>query len=124
MCELLHTSNHHYFDRNNKGPLYQCRASSFGRHARAGFSLRRLTCGSSLREGLWNHLLRCQFALLGKGVAFRKTSCLSLIPVSVHRRRSRVTSNTSTVTPTPTPKRFRSALTACTNSVQMSNSNC
>src|SRR5262245_45292823 len=24
MCELLHTSNHHYFDGNNKGPLYQC----------------------------------------------------------------------------------------------------
>jgi hypothetical protein len=21
MCELLHTSNHHYFDGNNKGPL-------------------------------------------------------------------------------------------------------
>src|SRR5262244_2313929 len=27
MCELLHTSNHHYFDGNNKGVLYQCRAS-------------------------------------------------------------------------------------------------
>src|SRR5258708_20314989 len=24
MCELLHTKNHHYFDGNNKGPLYQC----------------------------------------------------------------------------------------------------
>jgi hypothetical protein len=27
MCELLHTSNHHYFDGNNNGVLYQCRAS-------------------------------------------------------------------------------------------------
>src|SRR5262249_60342077 len=26
-CELLHTSNHHYFDGNNNGVLYQCRAS-------------------------------------------------------------------------------------------------
>ena len=24
MCELFHTSNHHYFDGNNKGRLYQC----------------------------------------------------------------------------------------------------
>jgi hypothetical protein len=53
--------------QNNKGRLYQCRASPFGRHARAGFSLKRLTCGSSLGRGLWNHLLRCRFALLGKG---------------------------------------------------------
>src|SRR6516164_3098444 len=51
MCELLHTSYHHCFDGNNKGPLYLCRASPFGRHARAGFSLRRLTRGSSLGRG-------------------------------------------------------------------------
>jgi hypothetical protein len=24
MCELLHTSNHRYFDGNNKGALYPC----------------------------------------------------------------------------------------------------
>jgi len=61
--------------------------------------------------------------VLGEGGAFRKTSCLSLIPVWFERRRSWVTPNTSTASPTTTPKQFRSALTACTNSTQMSNSN-
>src|SRR5262245_46424889 len=27
MCELLHTSNHRYFDGNNKGPLLSARRS-------------------------------------------------------------------------------------------------
>ena len=67
MCELLHTSNHHYFDGNNKGRLYQCRASSFGRHAGAGFSFRRLTCGSSLERGAMEPSLALPVCFIGEG---------------------------------------------------------
>jgi len=54
---------------------------------RAGFSLRRLTRRSFTGGGLWNHLLRCRFPFLGKGVAFRteQNFGLSLIPVSFER---------------------------------------
>jgi hypothetical protein len=46
MCELLHTANHHYFDGNNKGPLYQCGPAQPPQDFALNLSAKRCLCNT------------------------------------------------------------------------------